>query len=51
MAAQATVLQAAELVGALPSAWAVNVVPALDRPALFCAVTEPLWVPALLSKS
>ena len=33
-------------VGAVVSDWAVKLVPALERPALFCAVTDPLWVPA-----
>ena len=35
--AQAAVLQVTELVGALKSPCAVNVVPVLMRPALFCA--------------
>ena len=39
-----------ELVGALPSTWAVKPVPVLESPALFCAVTEPLCVVAELSK-
>ena len=37
-----------ELVGALASACAVKLVPVLVRPALFVAVTDPLWVPAAL---
>ncbi len=43
------VLQVIELVGAALSARAVKLVPLLERPALFCAVTEPLCVPAVLS--
>jgi hypothetical protein len=43
-ALQAAVLQSTELVGALPSASAVNVVPVLERFAPFCAVTSPDWV-------
>src|SRR5258705_12278677 len=38
-ALQAAVLHRTELVGAVPSASAVNVVPVLERPAPFCAVT------------
>ena len=45
---QAPALQVSELVGALGSAWAVKLVPVLVRPALFVAVTDPLWVPAAL---
>ena len=45
-ALQAIVLQVTELVGAEPSAWAVKLVPVLESPALFWAVTDPLWVPA-----
>ena len=45
-AEHATVLQVTELVGAAESDWAVKLVPELDSPALFCAVTLPLWVPA-----
>ena len=48
-AEQAIVLQVTELVGAAESAWAVKLVPALSSPALFCAVTEPVCVPAVLS--
>ena len=48
-AEQAAVLQVTELVGAEPSAWAVKLVPELESPALFWAVTEPLCVPAVLS--
>ena len=33
-------------VGAVVSDCAVKLVPALESPALFCAVTEPLCVPA-----
>ena len=40
--------QVSELVGAVESDWAVKLVPELDSPALFCAVTEPLWVAAEL---
>ena len=43
------VLQVTELVGAAESDWAVKLVPALVRPALFCAVTDPVCVPAELS--
>ena len=39
-------LQVTELVGAAESTWAVKLVAALESPALFWAVTEPLWVPA-----
>ena len=49
-AEQAMVLQVTELVGAAESDWAVKLVPALVRPALFCAVTEPVCVPAELVK-
>ena len=49
-AEQAALLQLIELVGAEPSAWAVKLVPELESPALFCAVTEPLCVPAVLPK-
>ena len=45
-ALQAAVLQVTELVGAAESTWAVKLVPALESPALFWAVTEPLCVPA-----
>ena len=38
--------QVSELVGAVESDWAVKLVPELESPALFCAVTLPLWVPA-----
>ena len=47
---QATVLQLIVLVGAAASDWAVKLVPELESPALFCAVTLPLWVPAVPSK-
>jgi hypothetical protein len=46
-AEQAAELQVIAVVGALESTWAVKLVPELERPALFCAVTEPVWVPAL----
>ncbi len=49
-AQQAAVLQVIELVGAAASDWAVKLVPVLESPALFCAVTEPVWVAAVLSK-
>ena len=49
-AEQAALLQLIELVGAEPSDCAVKLVPALESPALFCAVTEPLCVPAVLPK-
>ena len=49
-AMQATVLQVAVLVGAAESDWAVKLVPVLESPALFWAVTDPVWVPAELSK-
>ena len=49
-ALQAIVLQVTELVGAAASDWAVKLVPELESPALFCAVTDPLWVTALLLK-
>ena len=39
-----------ELVGAAESDWAVKLVPVLELPALSCAVTEPLCVPAELLK-
>ena len=50
VAAQAAVLQVIVLVGALESACAVKLVALLERPALFCAVTPPVWVPAVGSK-
>ena len=37
-------------VGAVPSDWAVKLVPELESPALFCAVTEPDWVPEAAMK-
>ena len=43
---QALPSQVSELVGAAPSAFAVKLVPVLDRPALFCAVTASVWVVA-----
>ncbi len=49
-AEQAALLQLMLLVGALASDWAVKLVPVLESPALFCAVTGPVWVPAVLSK-
>ena len=49
-AEQAALLQVTELVGAVASDWAVKLVPELERPALFCAVTLPVWVAAELSK-
>ena len=49
-AEQAAVLHWIELVGAAESAWAVKLVPELERPALFCAVTEPDCVAAVTSK-
>ena len=49
-AEQAAVLHWTELVGALKSPWAVKLVPVPVRPALFCAVTEPLCVVAVASK-
>ena len=45
-AEQEVVLQVIELDGAAESAWAVKLVPAPVRPALFVAVTEPLCVAA-----
>ena len=45
-ALQAAVSQVTELVGAAESDWAVKLVPVLESPALFWAVTEPLCVPA-----
>ncbi len=42
--------QVSELVGAVESDCAVKLVPVLVSPALFCAVTDPVWVPAVLSK-
>jgi hypothetical protein len=48
LAEQAAALQEIAVLGALESACAVKLVPELESPALFCAVTEPLWVPALL---
>ena len=47
-AEQAAELQVTELVGAPESICAVKLVPALERPALFCAVTLPDCVPAEL---
>ncbi len=41
-------LQVSELVGAAESDWAVKLVPLLERPALFCAVTGPVCVAAEL---
>ena len=38
-AGHAAALQVSELVGAAASAWAVKLVPVLESPALFCAVT------------
>ena len=49
-AEQAALLQVTELVGAAASDWAVKLVPVLERPALFCAVTEPVCVAAEPSK-
>jgi len=49
-AEQAAALQSIVLVGADESDWAVKLRPELVRPALFCAVTEPDWVPAVASK-
>ena len=49
-AEQAALLQVTELVGAAASDWAVKLVPELERPALFCAVTGPVCVAAELSK-
>ena len=46
-AEQAAVLHWIELVGAAASASAVKLVPVLESPALFCAVTEPESVPAV----
>ena len=43
-------LQVSELEGALLSTRAVKLVPLLERPALFCAVTEPDCVVAPLVK-
>ena len=43
-------LQLSELVGAVESDWAVKLVPLLESPALFCAVTEPVCVAAELLK-
>ena len=45
-AEQAAVSQVTELVGAAESDWAVKLVPLPVLPALSCAVTEPLCVPA-----
>ena len=45
---QAAVLQVIELVGAAASDCAVKLVPVLELPALSCAVTEPVCVPAEL---
>jgi hypothetical protein len=47
-AEQAAVLHWIELVGAAESAWAVKLDPELLVPAPFCAVAEPLCVPAEL---
>ena len=47
-AEQAAALQVIELVGAPGSTWAVKLVPALESPALFCAVTLPLCAVAEL---
>ncbi len=47
-AEQAAELQVTELVGAEASDWAVKLVPELESPALFCAVTLPDWVAAEL---
>ena len=49
-AEQVAELQLIALVGADESACAVKLVPVLERPALFCAVTEPDCVPAVASK-
>ena len=43
-------LQVSELVGAAESDCAVKLVPLLDSPALFCAVTAPVCVAAELLK-
>ena len=45
-ALQAAVLHVTELVGAAESTCAVKLVPELESPALFCAVTDPVCVPA-----
>ncbi len=42
--------QVSALVGAVESDWAVKLVAVLESPALFCAVTLPVWVPAELVK-
>jgi hypothetical protein len=47
---QALPSQVSELVGAAESDWAVKLLPVLESPALFWAVTDPLCVPALLLK-
>ena len=47
-ALHAAELQEIELVGAAASDCAVKLVPALESPALFCAVTLPDWVAAEL---
>ena len=47
---QAALLQVTLLVGAAESDWAVKLVPGLESAALFWAVTDPVWVPAVLSK-
>ncbi len=47
-AEQAALSQVIELVGAAASDWAVKLVAELDSPALFCAVTLPVCVPAEL---
>ena len=49
-AEQAALLQVTELVGAAASDCAVKLVPVLESPALFCAVTGPVCVAAELSK-
>ncbi len=49
-AEQAALLQVTELVGAAASDCAVKLVPELESPALFCAVTGPVCVAAELSK-
>ncbi len=47
---QALPSQVSELDAGVPSACAVKVVPVLERPAPFCAVTSPLSVPAVAPK-
>ena len=49
-AEQAIELQLTELVGAAESDWAVKLVPLPELPALSCAVTDPVCVPAELLK-